>query len=280
MTLFFVIASILLGCIVASFLNVIALRYNTGRGIGGRSMCFSCGHALGPRDLVPLISFIIQRGRCRYCGSRISVDNIYAEITGGLVFGLISARGLFLGISDLFHFEYLVSTLFLMVVFSVLLVIFFYDMKHKIIPDRFSFIFSILALVGGLWFDFGSNGFYTYAGFSGIDFWRILAGIVVPLPFLLIWLVSQGRWIGLGDPKLMIGIGFLLGVARGFSAVVMGFWIGAIVAGGIALVGVLTRRQLLGRGKPSIMKAEIPFAPFLIVGTLVAVVTSVNFFPW
>ena len=96
-----IVVAALFGLLMGSFLNVVALRFNTGKSLGGRSQCFSCGHVLGWQDLFPVFSFLFQKGRCRYCHSKISLDNIYAELITALFFTLIMARGLFLDINFL-----------------------------------------------------------------------------------------------------------------------------------------------------------------------------------
>jgi len=275
MNILFIIFLVIFGLLIGSFLNVVALRYNTGKSIGGRSECFSCGHTLSWKDLFPLFSFLLQRGRCRYCSSVISIDNIYAEITTGLFFGLIAARGIFSGYVDFLNPEYLVSTIFLFFVFSVLIIIFLYDIKHKIIPDLLSFIFGASAFISLFFFEF-INGTYLYTGFHYPDWIHVVAGLLVPLPFFLIWIVSKGKWIGLGDPKLMVGMGFLFGIAQGFSSVFVSFWIGALFAIALITVNALYKKRLMQLGKKSIMKTEIPFAPFLIIATLITIIFDIN----
>ena len=91
----------------------------------------------------------------------------------------------------------------------------------------------------------------------------------MPAPFALIWLVSRGKWMGLGDAKLMVGIGFLLGMSSGIVALLFSFWIGAIVS-----IGLLGYAQL-SHHKMS-LKTEIPFGPFLVLSTIIVVLGSIN----
>ena len=270
MNILIVIFASMLGLLIGSFLNVVALRFNTGKGLGGRSECFSCGHVLSWKDLFPLFSFIFQKGRCRYCSSSISLDNIYAEFITAISFGLIAGRGLFTEI-DFLTTHYLLSTLFLFVVFSILIVIFLYDIRHKIIPDSLSFTFGILTFVGMFFFSMES-GVFMYMGFHIPIIIDILAGILIPLPFVLLWIISKGTWIGLGDPKLMVGMGFLFGIMQGISSIFLSFWIGALFALGLVITNKVLKKTLLRSGKKSIMKTELPFAPFLIIATLITLV--------
>jgi len=269
----------MLGLIIGSFLNVVALRFNTGKSLGGRSGCFSCGHQLSWYELIPAVSWLIQRGRCRSCSSHVSPTYILGELTTGIFFLLIAVRGFIAGadFEQLFNVNYLIATIFLWLVFSILLIILFYDIRHKIIPNELSLTFGILAFISLFFFGF-DNGMYTVIGPMIPSFEHIIAGLVIPLPFVLIWLISKGQWMGLGDPKLMVGMGLFFGLSQGISAVFLSFWIGALCALFIVVINYVFKKSLLRSGKTSIMKQEIPFAPFMIIATLITVVAHANFF--
>ena len=260
---------------MGSFLNVVSLRYGTGKSLGGRSMCMSCGKTLSWYELIPVVSWLIQRGRCRSCSSKIPFELLGSEMLTGLFFGLISARGFFTH-SFVLNTPYLITTFFLFTVFSLLIVIFFYDIRHKIIPDKLSLYFSALAFLS--MFFFSIDGVFHYQGFHIPSLSHILAGVLIPLPFVLIWIFSKGKLMGLGDPKLMAGIGFLLGISKGYTAVIISFWIGALFALSLMVIQKIFHKKLLKRGQKSIMKKEIPFAPFLILGTLITVMCAYNLF--
>lgn len=274
--IFIIGVSLILGLLIGSFLNVVALRFNTGKSLGGRSGCFSCGNQLSWYELVPVFSWLIQKGRCRNCSSRITPMYVFGEATTAIFFAAIAARGLLGGI-DFLTIEYLVSTLFLFIVTAILVVIFLYDIRHKIIPDSLSLSFGIITFIALFYFGFDQNVF-TLIGWHIPEWYDILAGVFVPLPFVLIWIISKGKWIGLGDPKLMVGMGFLFGLQRGISSVFISFWIGALFALALVIVNKLFKKQLLRSGKKSIMKEEIPFAPFLITAVVVTLVFGLNLF--
>ncbi len=244
----FLYASILVfGTIVGSFLNVVVLRYGTGMSIArGRSQCFSCGKMLHWYELVPVASFIFLWGRCSVCKSKISWQYPLVEMFTGLLF---LATFIHVGISVYLPYYWFVM--------SLLVAISVYDFKHKIIPDGMAFLFGFVTLIASLFTFF-------YTGENTV--FDILAGPVLALPFALLWLVSRGRWIGLGDAKLVIGIGFMLGLAKGVSAVVLAFWIGAGIS--VAII-IIQKSRLLLSSKNLTMKSEIPFGPFLILGTLI-----------
>lgn len=276
MNIFIIVNSIILGLLVGSFLNVVALRFNTGKSLGGRSGCFSCGSQLSWRELIPVFSWLIQKGRCRSCGSKITPMYFFGELMVGIFYGLIGARGVIAGV-EWFNLSYLISTVFLFILFGILAVIFLYDLRHKIIPDSLSFAFGALAFVSLFFFGF-SGGVFTYIGPHVPEIWHIAGGIIVPLPFVLLWVISKGKWLGLGDPKLMVGMGFLFGLGQGFTAVFVSFWLGAFFALAIASVNFVLKKELLRTGKKSIMKEEIPFAPFLVLATLVTLVFNINLY--
>ncbi len=276
MSWFVIIASCFLGMLVGSFLNVVALRFNTGKSLGGRSGCFSCGAQLNWRQLIPIFSWVFQKGRCHNCSSHISAMYVFGEGITALIFGLIGARGVIAGV-NFFTIDYLIATLFLFVVFSILIVVFLYDIRHKIIPDPLSLTFAILAFISLFFFDF-EFGVFNFVGLQIPNVWSLLSGIIVPLPFVILWIISKGAWLGLGDPKLMVGMGLLFGITQGFSSVFVSFWIGALFALSVVIVNKLFKKTLLHSGKKSIMKEEVPFAPFLIFGTLITLVFNINIF--
>ena len=151
MITFITIFSFILGAILGSFLLVVSLRFNTGKSLKGRSSCFSCNKSLNWYELIPLFSYLIQKGRCRGCKSFIQQETFLVEFCMGLVLTLINTRALFHGLDNstiLLSQGYLIGSVYLMIVFSVLAVVFLYDLRHKIIPDQFSLVFALLGLFG------------------------------------------------------------------------------------------------------------------------------------
>ena len=265
-----------LGSIFGSFLNVVALRWNTGKSLNGRSECFSCGHMLGWKDLFPIFSFVFQGGRCRYCSSHISWDHLYSESLTAILFAVIVLRG----VIDPALFStgnYWIATLFLLVITAVLVVVFLYDIRHKIIPDELSLVFAVLAFVGMFFFGFGDAGVFIAHAFTVPSWEHVVGGLLVPLPFAVLWLVSKGRWIGLGDPKLMVGMGFLFGSIQGLSAVFLSFWIATLYIMTLVIVRFLGSRKLFAYSKHTIMGTEVPFGPFLILSCVIVLVTNFSF---
>lgn len=260
MTSIIAIIFFIFGLIIGSFLNVVILRYGTQRSFGGRSGCMTCQNKLCWYELIPLVSFFALRGRCLNCKAKISFQYPIVELLTGLIFA-----GLFLKFQDVFYmntFIFAGTMAFYATMFSLLLVIAVYDLKHKIIPDTLVWVFSALAFVG--MFLFSGFGFNPHIP----SVWEFLSGIFIALPFALIWLLSKGAWMGLGDAKLALGLGWLLGLSRVLSGAVVAFWSGA-------LIGLI----LIIFSKKHGMKSEIPFAPFLVFGALVAFLFELHLFP-
>ena len=284
------IFAFIFGTIIGSFLNVVALRYNTGRSIVGisskdtprksseGSLCFSCQKKLSWYELIPVFSFIFSGGRCRSCGSKISFQYPFVEfLTGVLLLGVFLKFSYILE-SSLSNF--LFSIFYFFTTISLLVIILVYDLRHKIIPNLFVYLFVLLAL-GNFFIEHGLV--FTYI--------ELFSGPLIALPFFLLWLVSRGTWMGLGDAKLALGIGWFLGVGGGFSALLVSFWSGAIIS--IILVflpyiqkiyvRVMTNNTLYLANKHFTMKSEIPFAPFLIFGFLLIFffdISVLEFFVW
>ncbi len=244
----------LFGIAIGSFLNVVILRYNTGMGLDGRSQCFSCGKTLHWYELIPVFSYLYQGGKCSQCKSTISWQYPAVELLTGITF--LAVFNQLKPLIVLSFWSFMFAFAFTLVVFCILIVIFVYDLRHKIIPDGFSFALAALGLIG-LCIQVFPLSFHwpTFMGF--------LAGPILFAPFALLWLVSKGTWMGFGDAKLALGMGWVLGLLGGISAIILAFWVGAAVSIGIL---VIQRMHLSFGGNHLTMKSEIPFAPFLIIG--------------
>jgi leader peptidase (prepilin peptidase)/N-methyltransferase len=242
----------LFGTVIGSFLNVVIFRHNSGRTFGGRSGCMTCARTLEWYELVPLFSYFFQGGKCGKCRTPISFMYPVVEFAMGAIALLLVARFSFFLPHALGDFLYYV--LFYALAFAVMLVIAGYDLRHKIVPNNLVYPLMVIAFFGLF---FSDNG---YLHFHAATLASIAAGPLVALPLFALWAISKGEWLGFGDVKLAVAIGLLLGTSRGFAALVLSFWIGAVI--GVAI--------LAAKGKLSSRKMQIPFAPFLVIGTLVA----------
>jgi len=262
MILILAIIFFVFGLIIGSFLNVVILRFNTERSFGGRSGCMSCMNRLTWYELIPVFSFLGLKGRCKNCKARISIQYPIVEFISGVFFAAIFLKfqNIFFANTLVFSFTYA----YYVTAFSLLLVIAVYDLRHKIIPDTMSLSLGIFTFLGLFFFNFdGYFSFYPHVP-SLLEF---LSGPLIALPFALFWLVSKGRWMGLGDAKLVISLGWLLGLSVAISGVIVAVWIGAIF--GVFLI-ILSKKHG--------MKSEIPFAPYLVLGTFLAFLFELHIF--
>ena len=242
----------LLGLIVGSFLNVVILRFGE-RSLAGRSACVHCGKQLRGFDMVPVASWLVLRGRCRSCRARISIQYPLVEAATGMLFAGIGAAALPPA-----------PTALALAMVALLVCIFVYDLYHTIIPDLWVYSFVALAFLS------------QFAMSLPLDFsWTLFlfAGPIAALPLFALWGMSRGAWMGFGDVKLALGIGWLLGFPYGLIAIFLGFLIGAVVSVGILLplphiIRFFGITNLEGRGAPLTMKSEVPFGPFLITSCL------------
>jgi prepilin signal peptidase PulO-like enzyme (type II secretory pathway) len=271
MNAFFIFFGAIFGAIVGSFLNVVVARLHTGMTLSGRSCCFSCRTQLRWYELIPVLSFVLQSGRCRTCDARISHAYVVGEIVTALAFGGIAFVYGPLVVQDSFVG---VTAAFLFLVFALLIALSLYDVRHTIIPDVLMVPVIILSGVSLFFVDYTSEIFLIGRTFHAPSLWGALAGVLIPLPFALLWLVSHGRLMGFGDIKLMVAMGWLLGLLSGINAVVLSFW---IALGVIVLIHASQRLfRLFPRTKRFIMSSEIPFAPFLVIGLYLVLIFGVH----
>ncbi len=260
MTFWFAVAAGF-GLIIGSFLNVYIYRFHTGKSLGGSSHCLSCATPLRWYELFPVVSYLVLRGRCRTCSSRIPVRYCLVELLTALLFVAVVTVT-----TDV------VAILLLWFIVAVLVTILVYDAYHFVIPDSLTITVTAATLTLQL--------YEWWAGYStlvsvGVSLGAALLGAGF---FLFLWVVSRGAWLGFGDVKLAVPLGLLVGPASVFSFIVVSFWIGALVS-----VGILLRQRLV-RGKSHLrfmspkltMKSEVPFAPFLISGALLTYFVSIN----
>src|SRR3989338_6680348 len=246
------------GLITGSFLNVIIFRHGA-RSIGGRSGCMSCGMQRPWYVMILVLSWLALGGRCRFCRGRISSQYPLVEAATGTLFALVGASPLLLP-----------QKVLGCAVLALLICVAAYDFKHTIIPDRWVWSFNALAFV------FASAFPWHLA--PGSWHLTLLAGPIAASPLFALWLFSRGRWMGLGDGKLALGIGWLLGPAPGLLAVFGAFVIGAVVSLTLIFFSSQQWKKILRLFTPTsisqrltlgfTMKSEIPFGPFLIAACL------------
>lgn len=258
----------ILGTIIGSFLSVVIYRLEKKKKsiFISRSMCPSCKKKIKPHHLVPVFSWLFLRGKCAYCGKKISVHYFALELMTGLLFTALFLKFNFIVATassvDPTFFLYGIDwqifqlLLFNLIVFSLLMAIFFYDLKHQIIPDRLSLPAFAIALAGNI-------------VFGTIPIMEILIGAAAISGFFLVqFLISKGKWIGGGDIRLGLIIGALLGWRLGLTSLVLAYLIGALFSIALMASGKLTR------------KSHIAFGPFLITGIAITTFFGPQILNW
>lgn len=248
----------LTGVVVGSFLNALVWRIRKRIPIGGkeRSQCVHCHHQLAWYDLIPVVSWLILRAKCRYCHKPISAQYPIVEVTNGILW-LISFWAL--------HPERPAQFIGLIAWFlavSVLLALAVYDIRWMELPDRLVAIFGVLAgLIALLNIDFTKFTLYQYLDpLLGVLF---IAGL-----FYFLFQISDGKWIGGGDVKLAAGMGLLLGLQGSVIALFIASLMGSVF--GLSAMAIFKRDR----------KQVIPFGPFLISATFVVFLFGERIFAW
>jgi prepilin signal peptidase PulO-like enzyme (type II secretory pathway) len=238
------------GLFIGSFLACLVYRLENNQSfLRSRSFCPKCKHTLGVWDLAPVLSFVWLRGKCRYCRQEISWQHPLSELGTAVVFFLVS----------FFSSDYS-SLVYYLIASSFLIIIFIYDLKHYLILDKVIYPAIALALA--------FNSRLLFSGQASLFFSFLLSALGAALFFILIILVSRGKWLGQGDVKLAIFMGLLLGWPGIALALFLANFLGAII--GIGLI--LARKKSL--------KSEVPFGPFLVVGTLIALFWGERIVNW
>ncbi|MBE2933982.1 prepilin peptidase [Anoxybacillus flavithermus] len=225
-----------LGLLLGSFYNVVGLRVPKGESIvAPRSHCPHCKRTLTAFELIPVVSYVLQKGKCRACSARISFFYPFVELSTAILFTLAP---LFVGWSA----EIVVSWTLI----SLFVIIFVSDVHYMVIPNRILLFFAPLLLIERI----------TLAPLT--PWWDSLLGSFVGFMMLfLIALVSKGG-MGGGDIKLFAVIGLALGV----KLTVLAFFLSTFVGTMFGLIGMAIGH--VKRGEP------MPFGPAIVVGTLIA----------
>ncbi len=255
MELIIILLSIALGLIVGSFLNVVIIRGVKKEKLNGRSHCPFCKTKLSSKELIPIISFLAQKGQCLHCGKKISWQYPLVEGLAGITFP--TTIWFFIKNNLWLNFYDLIFLVFLLVGIATAIIIAITDWRFKIIPNG---SFLILLLLG-LFIVFTRWYYYGFA-IAGKD---LMASIVLALFFASIWFFSKGQAMGLGDAKLILATSLILGFPASLSAFLFSFWLGGI----ISLVLLISRAYSL--------KSELPFGPFILLGSGLAYFFSQSF---
>lgn len=240
----------ILGTILGSFLNVCIYRIPREESIVfPASHCTSCNETLSWKELVPVFSFLFQKGKCTYCGEAISPQYPIIEILNGLLYLILY-----------YHFNLNIEFLFYSIVFSILIIISIIDLKTMIIPDSLNisllFITILYKLLQYSFYDISPNILNSTLGLIGSS------GL-----FLLIAILSKGS-IGGGDIKLIGVLGFILGMKMSILNIFFSFILGAIISIFLLLFEIKERKD------------PIPFAPFICTAFIIVVLWGNKIINW
>ncbi len=252
----------LFGLVMGSFLNVVVYRVLNGDSpLRGRSQCPHCRRQIAWYDNIPLLSFAVLRGRCRYCHKKISWRYPLLELLTGMLFVWWYGMGQFFFRLSAEPYT-VIQPVFWLLVGIGLVALLVADLWFYVLPDIFTVGLAVLAFL--------YRFLLTTAGIMKLnDFLGAIAAAFGVAGFFtgLIWL-TKGKGMGWGDVKLAVVMGLLLGWPRILVAVFMAFLTGALV--GIILI-------VLGRKR---FGQTIPFGPFLILGTVTALAAGGRMIDW
>lgn len=234
----------LIGMCVASFMNVVIDRVPRGENfVSGRSHCDSCGKVIAWYDLIPVVSYLVLRGRCRYCHCKIPVRGFFIEIFGGLI-----------GVFCFYRFGFEYETILMFVIAMILLAITMIDFDTMIIPDGLNMVMFLVCLV-----------LMFVRQMSLVD--SIIGMFCISLPMFLLNLVIPDSFGG-GDIKLM----FAGGIALGWKYSLLAAFIGILIAGIYCIYLILTKKVD--------KKGHIAFGPYLSIGIFIALCYGYEIVSW
>ena len=244
MEIYYMIVLFILGCVFGSFYNVVGDRLPEGKSIvKPSSHCPKCGHNLTPLELIPVFSFLFQKGRCKECKTKIPIMHPLFELLSGILFALAY-------ISFKLTPELLIALTFI----SILLIIFVSDINYMIIPDEVLVVGLIFLMVEKL----------IIYGINNVLF-SILNGVICFILMLLLKKLGDFLFkkesMGGGDIKLLFVFGFVLGVPMA----ILSIFVGSIIGLPICLIVVAKN-----------FSHEIPFGPLLSLGALIILLLQIN----
>ena len=235
-----------LGLIVGSFVNVVIYRIPRGESVVyGRSRCANCGKKIAWYDLIPVVSFFALKARCRQCRQRISWLYPAVELYSGIIFVLAFS---FLG-----QFR-LADWLFTVFILESLLILALIDFKNLILPD--SVMLAMFAGVIGYGIFERLSSSYRFGIFSINNF---IAAAVLFSALFLVWLLSKGAWLGLGDVKL-----------AGLIGLIFGLWGGLIIIYGAIIAGTIVGLFLLANRRAN-LKTKLPLGSLISFSAMIYV---------
>jgi len=253
------------GLSIGSFVNAFEYRIRENKSISGRSFCPHCKHQLAWYDLFPLLSFILLRGKCRYCGKKISWQYPVVEFLTGVAFVGVFAKYFWIPAFAGMTFEGTGATLKLVVSLLLTFFIVFIAVLVGLHDYKTTYILSLWVYAGVL-----AAVIRIAISYQGVFAWQPIVSFATPfalaafipgLFFYSLYFFSKGRWMGEGEYELAI----LMGLALGFPLIVPAYYFAFIVGSVLGLILVYGSKQKQ-------MNSEIPFGPFLMGGLAFALI--------
>lgn len=275
------------GLIIGSFLNVVVLRYQEGepllgyRIIGGRSKCMACQVGLKWYELVPLLSFLVQGAKCRHCKHSLNwqypiVEFVTALLTMSVPYLLYTTHGGAAAFAAGTGAWFFVLCALWMIASYTLVVLSAIDLRLRIIPDQCNLLLAIIGAIlvalkiAGVIPNIHFSGAYAEVFGAAHSTW-LSAAIGVAFALALFGgtvFFTRGRGMGMGDLKLALPIGLILGWPDVLISTISAFVIGSII--GLLMIA----------GKRATMKAAVPFGPFIVIGFYVALFYGESLLRW
>lgn len=289
----FALFGFLVGTVLGSFIKVLADRSLIKKELGGRSYCPYCKAVLRWYDLFPVISYIFLKGKCRYCHKRIGIEYPLTEILTGILIGYLFWQS-FQNLQFTINFQFaifLAEFLFKVFFISILVSLAITDLKKMLIPDRIilpSIIFAIIYLltlavmkIGYLYYYLSQSSvgklllpphspYFQRHALMTVEsvLYPALTGLLLGGFFLGLIILTKGKGMGGGDVKLGVFLGLVLGFPNSLAALMMAFISGSIVA----IILVISGKKSFGQ--------QIPFGPFLVFGSIVALFWGKEIINW
>lgn len=248
-----------MGLVFGSFFNVLIDRIPKGEDfVKGKSHCEKCKHALNRFDLVPVLSYFLLKGKCRYCKKPIPAMLPTIELITGFSFAMMAHYVLIV------NYQWIIGGVLLLALslsaISLFILIFFTDLKYQVIPDIYMCLLLVVYVLGFFVnFAFGVNFGLLYEILYTRLLGHIIAGLLMFMFFWMLHKYSKGKAMGAADMYLAGVLGVYLGVKLSIVAWFVAFILGSVV--GLFLI-VSKKRKL---------KSKIAFGPFLITGFFVSI---------
>lgn len=258
-----------LGLIIGSFINCLTYRLKNKISISGRSFCPHCKKQINWYDNIPLLSYFFLKGKCRWCKQPISIQYPLVELISGIFFLIVAIVAVqqlntYSTLPQIFNF----STAGLLILFrnwvftAILTIIFIYDLKYYLILDKITIPAMLIALLLNVIINLAQhNSLLSNSSF-------LVSALIAGGFFFLQFLISKGKWIGGGDIRLGLLMGFMLGWPNILVALIISYILGSLI--GIILI----------IAKKADMKSKVPLGPFLTIGTFIALLWGQQIINW